>query len=166
MSSDTALRLPRRAALLGLCALAGCGFRPVYGNGGTATVLRDAITLSAPETPDGYALRQRIEDRLGRATDVRYSLDVTIDVGTVAVAVSPEDTATRINLPGTATWVLKDAAGTVLGQGKADTFAAYSTTASTVATLTAEDDAHSRLMVALADQIVTQLIALSPRLPA
>lgn len=151
---------------MGLCALAGCGFRPVYGTGGAASALRDAIALSAPQTSDGYALRQRIEDRLGRAANARYTLDVGIDVGSVAVAVSSGDAATRINLPGTATWVLKDSAGTTLGQGKADTFAAYSTTASTVATLTAEDDAHGRLMVALADQIVTQLIALSPRLPA
>ncbi|MBL3565900.1 hypothetical protein JMM59_12930, partial [Rhodovulum sulfidophilum] len=49
--------------------------------------------------------------------------------------------------------------GSVVQSGEVDSFTAYSATGSTVATRTAERDAYRRLMVILADEMVTRLLA-------
>ena len=46
--------------------------------------------------------------------------------------------------------------------GEVSTFTAYSTTGSPVATAAARRDAEDRLMVALADQLVSRLLAGAP----
>ncbi len=164
MSSDLA-PLTRRAAILGLLALAGCGFTPVYGTGGVGGKLRGAVQITAPQTVEGYRLAHRIEDRLGRATSPRYALTVTLDITSAPVAIDRTDTSTRINLPGTANWTLTDTAGVRLGTGTVDTFTGYSTTGTTVATRAAQQDARDRLATALADLVVTRLMILAPDLP-
>ena len=52
--------------------------------------------------------------------------------------------------------------GAVVTQGNVGGFTGYSATGSTVATTAARTDAQDRLMVILADQIVTRLIAAAP----
>lgn len=157
----------RRLLLFGALALGltGCGFTPLYGTGGTGTRLRGAVQVTAPQTVEGYRLAHRIEDRLGPATAPRYALAVTLDISSTPVAIDSTDTSTRINLPGTATWTLTDADGAVLGTGTVDSFTGYSTTGTTVATRSAEEDARDRLATVLADLIVTRLLMLSPSLP-
>ena len=49
--------------------------------------------------------------------------------------------------------------GQKVGAGKVQSFTSYATTGTTVATMTAETDAYKRLMVILADQVVTRLMA-------
>lgn len=72
---------------------------------------------------------------------------------------------TRYTLTGAAEWRLLEAdTGVERLSGRAESFTSYSTTGSTVAMQTAEDDASTRLMRILADQIVTRLIAEAGRL--
>lgn len=74
---------------------------------------------------------------------------------------------TRYNLRGDVTYALRDLeSGTVLSTGKVEHFTAFSASGSTVATESAERDAEARLMVILADGIVTRLMAAAPGLPA
>ena len=74
--------------------------------------------------------------------------------------------ASRYSLAGKADYKLVDAqTDAVLLTGEVASFTSWSATGSTVATQTAEDDAHKRLMVMLADQIVTRLIATAASLP-
>lgn len=156
---------PRRIALFGLLALAGCGFTPVYGNDGSADVLREAVSFTAPDTIAGFRLRSRLEDRLGRATAPNYALDVQLGQTSTPATITEDGDTTRFNLVGDATWVLTDTAGTVLANGTVDTFTSYSATGSTVATQAAATDAAARLSVALADLIVARLILAAPALP-
>ena len=72
---------------------------------------------------------------------------------------------TRYSLSGTADFALKDQAGRVLAQGRVSSFTSYSTTGTTIATLSAEGDARQRLATMLADQVVTRLLAASASLP-
>ena len=80
----------RRIALLGLVALAGCGFHPVYGPGSAAGILLGHVQITAPETVEGYRLLQALRDRLGDSIGTAYDLTVTLDISQVAAATTAE----------------------------------------------------------------------------
>lgn len=162
-------------ALAALVLLGACGFAPAYGPGGTGTALRGQVAVAAPDSPDGYALRARLEDRLGapEAATRALALSVDVEVEAVAAALTPEGAITRYDLVGWAPWRLAEAGGAVppdaqpearldapLAEGVADGFTGYSATGPTVATEAAEADARERLMVLLADEIVARLLLL------
>ena len=147
----------RRAALLGLLALGGCGFAPVY-SGANAKLL-DQVSYKTPDTTRGYALRQQFRARLGSTYNPRLQLEAGISVQTRSAAVSSEGAKTRINLIGTSNWVLTDLqTGARLATGQARGFTSYSATGTTVATQTSDDDATNRLAIILADMIVSELL--------
>ena len=65
----------------------------------------------------------------------------------------------RYNLVGTADYVLLDkASGAIVASGQVQNFTGYSATGTTVATLAAQRDAADRLMIILADKIVSELL--------
>jgi LPS-assembly lipoprotein len=139
--------------------LAGCGFAPVYGSNSSARTLRGRIAYRAPNTPEGFRLRTRLEDRLGRVERGDYLLTVRLDIDEEAVVISSAQDINRFNLPGKATWILTEAGSDApLESGTAQTFTAYSAFGTTVATQEAEDDARDHLAIALADLIVTDII--------
>jgi LPS-assembly lipoprotein len=160
---------PRRAALLALLALLGaaaCGFQPAYGPGGAGAALRGRVGVEAPATPDGFALRARLEDRLGPVASASAApaatLAAALAVEVEAAAVTPDGAITRYVLEGRAPWRLVAPDGAVLAEGEAAGFTGYSATGSTVATAAAAADARDRLMVLLADDILARLLLLPP----
>lgn len=159
-------RLPRRALLLGaLAALGACGLTPVYGPQGAAGRLFGHVRPRDPESFEEFAFNRRLAERLGPEDGARYDLDYRISIGVVAQAITPEEVTTRYSLNGTADFALKDGSGTVVTQGRVSSFTSYSTTGTTIATLSAEADARQRLAHMLADQVVTRLLAASDKLP-
>ncbi|WP_210529260.1 LPS assembly lipoprotein LptE [Rubellimicrobium arenae] len=153
----------RRTILLAPLALAACGFTPVYAPGGSGDRLRGRVAFDLPDTPDGYRLRSRLEDRLGRPEAVEATLAVVPEVETKSAAVTPDGAITRYNLEGRASWRLLEAASqATLAEGEATAFTGYSATGSIVATRAAEEDARRRLMILLADEVVTRLLLLPP----
>ncbi|MDX8355048.1 LPS assembly lipoprotein LptE [Cognatiyoonia sp. IB215182] len=161
MSSD---RISRRTAFLGLMALGGCGFAPVYGED---NALRNQISFRTQDSVAGFELRGRLEERLGVASSPRYVLSVRQSSRRRTAAITDDGDITRFNLLGTANWVLSDrSTGTRIKAGQVQTFTGYSATGATSATQAAEDDAVRRLSVALADLIVTRLLLLSSELEA
>lgn len=149
----------RRTAVLGLLALGGCGFAPVYGNGGG---LRGQIVYDTPDSVAGFRLRDRLEQRLGRPDDARYVLAVTLRERRTPAAINAAGDTTRLNVIGTANWKLTDLPGdSVLESGSFETFTSYSATGTTVATQAAATDASARLSVALADMIVSRVMIFS-----
>jgi LPS-assembly lipoprotein len=152
----------RRAALAAMLAAGGCGFTPVYAPGGAALALRNSVDVVASDTPFDYRLRTALEDRLGQTTSPVFTLTVETEVDEIEAAITPDGSITRFNLPGEAAWVLSDAVtGAELATGAVDSFTGYSTTGTTVATRTAEQDALDRLAITLADLIVARLIVAS-----
>ncbi|WP_095588721.1 LPS assembly lipoprotein LptE [Actibacterium ureilyticum] len=145
---------------LGLLPLAGCGFAPAYGTGGAATALRGQVTAAEPANRLDFLLVSRLEERLGRTATPRYRLGYQITTSRRALAITSRQEITRYNLSGEITYTLRDVTtGRLAASGTVESFASYSATSNTVATLTAERDAQDRLMTILADQIVTRLIA-------
>lgn len=157
--------LPRRALILGAPALAACGFTPAYAPGAPAAALRGRIALAAPSDKAGFDLTGRLEERLGTAEAPLFRLDYKITTKQAGLAITPDGAVTRFNLTGSVTWSLVElSTGTTRLAGQADAFTSYSATGSTIAGLAAQEDAAVRLMVILADQIVTRIIAASPKL--
>lgn len=143
-------------------ALAACGFAPAYGPGGPAAGLQGRIRVGNPSDKNGFDLVERLEERLGRPDAPAYDLAFTITTNPIGVGITPEEAITRFHLTGTVDYTLTSrASGARVTGGRVESFTAYSATGSTVAGLTAEEDAAFRLMRVLADQIVTRLIATS-----
>ena len=153
-----------RAAMAGFAAclilLSACGFQPVYGPGAPALGLRDQITIAAPSDEEGFALVRRLEERLGTASGP-YELRAEILITEDAVGILTDGTITRYNVQGAVPWQLM-AGEQVLTSGREDSFTSYSATSTTVATIFAQRDARSRLMVILADRIVAELLRTAP----
>ncbi len=159
----------RRRVLLGALALGGlsaCGFAPAYGPNGTATRLQNRILVDAPGDRASFLLVQQLETRLGRSASPDFGLSIALELKQEQMAIAANNITTRFNVIGKATYALRDLGdGKVLTTGSVDSFTGYSATGTTAATQTARADAQERLMVILADQIVTRLIAASGALP-
>ena len=149
----------RRVFLLAPLALAACGFTPAYAPGGAASGLLGRVRAADPADKNGFDFVERIEERLGRPEDTRYTLAYAIVTETVGVGVTTDNQITRYNLKGAIDYTLSDLAGQRVAGGRVQNFTAYAATGSTVAGLAAEEDAATRLMRILADQIVARLIA-------
>ncbi|MDJ1009377.1 MAG: LPS assembly lipoprotein LptE [Paracoccaceae bacterium] len=148
----------RRTLLLGLAALAGCGYEPVYAPGAVARDLRGAILVDPPSDPTGFVFVNELERRLGEPQAPRYRLTADLAVVQDNIGITADQEITRFRLRGRADYaVLDPATGGRLFDGRAEGFTTYSATATTVATRSARRDAETRLMVILADQIVTRL---------
>ncbi|WP_298259677.1 LPS assembly lipoprotein LptE [uncultured Litoreibacter sp.] len=150
----------RRFFLLALPALtAACGFEPVYGTGGSAEKLRGSILVDEPTTRDGFDLVAQLEQRLGRAQAPTYGMTVTLTVEENGLAISDTNDIERYNVLGRADYVVRNlSTNEDVHSGKVNTFTAYSSSVQPVATLAAERDATSRLMIALADKITSDLL--------
>lgn len=149
----------RRIALLVLLApLAACNFTPVYGPGGSGETIRNQIRVADPETRLDFEVLSRLEDRIG--TGAAYDLTYRIQTGERDLAIDETENIDRINVIGSLAYTVRaSATGQIVDQGEVQTFTAYATTDSPVATASARRDAENRLAVALADQLVTRLIA-------
>jgi LPS-assembly lipoprotein len=158
--------LKRRNVLLAPLLLAACGFTPAYAPGGGADRLLGTIWVQDPTNKNGFDLVERLEERLGRPESIRYDLAYTITTEAVGVGITTENEITRYNLKGVIDYTMTErASGARVAGGRVQNFTAYSATGSTVAGLSAEEDAATRLMRILADQIVARLIAVSASLP-
>ncbi|MCX7644266.1 MAG: hypothetical protein N2Z62_03090 [Rhodobacteraceae bacterium] len=150
-----------RRTVLALLALplAACGFTPVYAPGGPAAALRGSIRPDDPADRAAYAFVARFEDRMGRAgPGAPWALGYRIAVQEVGAGLTPENVATRITLQGRLDWSLRPGGGgDPVASGTTEAFTAYSATGSTTANLAARRDAEQRLMILLADQLVTRL---------
>jgi LPS-assembly lipoprotein len=148
--------------LLAALPLAACGYVPAYGPQGAATALRNRIRLNEPSSKNEFDFVARVESRLGRAQDPIYRLGFTIGTKVIKGGYTPSNSITRYQLNGSAVWVLTDiVSGATVADGRVENFTSWSATGSTIAGLTAEEDAAYRLMQILADQVVTQIVAKS-----
>ena len=152
----------RRHLAAGLALLlAGCGFQPVHGPDGAGRALREATTISVPDTRTGFRLLARLEDRLGPPAAVLYHLDVVPEITEERSAVTADGTTTRRQVLGTARYRLSRGRsdGPVIAEGTVEAFTSYSATSTPVSTRAAAEDARDRLAVILADLILTRLLA-------
>lgn len=148
----------RRTLLLGALALAGCGFRPVHGPGGTGGALMGQVRAADPATRAEFGFVAALEERLGRPAPGRLALGYRLAIARVGAAQIDAIGVTAINLRGRLDYTLTEGAATrAQGRVVADTW--FSTTATQFATQAAEEDAEARLARMLADAVVARLLA-------
>lgn len=98
--------------VLGLLALSGCGFRPLYGGGphGTAVESRlDEIDVGLIANRQGQLLRQALEAELQRAgapSYYRYHLKVNYYWSSQALGIQADSSSTRTRYVAHAEWQL------------------------------------------------------------
>jgi len=157
---DHVRSVSRRAALVGLLSLAGCGFTPVYGPGGGAEGLLGRVDIAQPSDEEGFALVKRLEERLGEPRGADLSLTANIRLREDSVGFLPDGEISRFNVVGQVNWRLARLTdGQEVAKGSEKSFASYSATSTTVATTFAQRDARRRLMIILADRIVADLMS-------
>lgn len=143
-----------------LPAVAACGFEPLYGEGTPARALQGAIDVVLVPNPFGFALNQRLTERLGPPTNPRYVLEVEARIKVEERAIQEDNTISRFNLDAVVDYTVTPLSGDQpVTSGSVRSVTGYSATGSPFATRSAEADARERLAKTLADQIVTRLSA-------
>ncbi|WP_366653937.1 LPS assembly lipoprotein LptE [Fodinicurvata sp. EGI_FJ10296] len=145
-------------ALAGLSALAGCGFRPVYGTLGGAGAEEElaAIDVSVIAEREGQQLRTyliRMLNPRGRPVDPGYRLNVTLTESQANLAVQDGRSGTRRNLTMAAQYTLSSLDGGEGTSGSLRTITSYNRQNDEFATLSAERDARERALVQTAEDI-------------
>ncbi|WP_456390774.1 LPS assembly lipoprotein LptE [Profundibacter sp.] len=156
------LSFNRRTLILMLAALGACGFQPAYGPNGAATNLQANIEIDAPTTRDGFNFVRHLEERLGQPETAQFTLSYALKLNEDDLGITPAQSITRYNVLGAVDYAVHAVGnGAVVHSGTVDAFTSYSATGTTVSTQTAKRAAYARLMIILADQITTRLIATS-----
>jgi len=131
----------------GLVALAGCGFKPLYGTsadgGGTSL---DMAAVRVDPIPDriGQILRNEITNRLTAGVGpqpARYRLNVELTESSQPLQIQTSDTITRYNLRLVAAFQLIDVStGNVVYHDKAEGVGSYDVVTSEYSTLVGEQE--------------------------
>lgn len=153
---------PRRYALAALALLAACGFEPLYAPSGPAAGALGRVDVAVIEGTPGFAMRERLVDRLGRADAALWTLDVDLSFVKRGVAITEQDVTSRYDVTGAAAWTLTPLDGVtppLSGEEQATTgySAPTSDTSSAYAILSAQRAAEERLAVLLADRIARRV---------
>lgn len=149
--------------LLTLPALAGCGFRPLYGSGdGTEVVPEFAqIAIAQPDDRGEQLLRNRLLDILtpkGSPDRPRYLLNYRITESVGSVFVTRREEITRSNLVFSVSATLHDyESGATILSTSATSRASFNQTTNDYANLITERDARNRAMRDAAEQIRIRL---------
>jgi LPS-assembly lipoprotein len=157
----------RAVALMPLAALAGCGFKPLYGQTGGATTdvsVSDSLA-SVRVTPMrdrvGQQMHNFLRDRLnpyGQPAAPLYKLQVELRESVDEVGVRRDETATRANLKLTANFVLQAVAdGAELTSGSSVSTTSFDILDEAFATTVSEEDARERALREVADDIRRRL---------
>lgn len=134
--------------------LAGCGFRPMYGD--TLAPQLSAVFVEPIPERDGYELRNQLIDLLhsdGTRAGKHYVLAVTLNESSQGIALQNDASITRYNQTLTAHYVLTDARGKVLTQGDQTGLSAYNVAISPYATVVAAQDSSRRAAQGIAERI-------------
>ncbi len=142
----TAKTLALALAGIGLTALGGCGFTPLYGTPGVSSGL-SSIQVIAPEGRVGYLLREDLDDELAHNKDApsawRLNLDVTQSRDPRGLR--QDNTAERYEVGVTVKYTLSDAStGKVALTGQVSSQVSYDAADQPYAGIAARQDSQQR----------------------
>ena len=153
----------RRALLLSLAALGGCGFRPLY-SGGTQNGpgrLLGKVRIIADRGELPFRLREAlIENMRPASAGAPLTLTVKTSVTRDGLLIEDDDEITRYNLTLEVDYTLRRANSPApLYTNNARTIAAFNATASQYATLVSEREVQARAAEDIAEKISRRLAA-------
>ncbi len=151
-------------ALLTALGLAGCGFRPLYGETTTSaavTAALESVSVDPIRSLVGAELRNYLIDRLtptGQSASARYRLAINIGETRVGGGVRLDASVTRYSYRLTAKYQLIDAQnGDVIYAGTSFSDVPYDVVESQFATVYAQFDAESRAAETISEDIKIRL---------
>lgn len=161
----------KRTGMAGLLPLAlavgACGFQPLYGTQNEKPMSDELALVDVAPIKDriGQELRSRLLDALtpkGASDKPRYSLEVKLTESIEQTAVQKTAFATRANMTVSANFTLHDLRvskqkSQAVASGNTQVVSSYNILNSTFATLAAENDARSRAVAEIADEIRIRL---------
>jgi LPS-assembly lipoprotein len=156
----------KRAAILLVLTLGGCGLKPLYSGGSSGVVAQtlSGIAVTPIEGKSGWLVRNALSDRLAATGTPRYRLDITLDDKIEGFGVRRDDAVTRERRTLRARYQLVDAAnGMVLLDATAGSDAGIDVVSSDYGTIAAENTALERLAGIVADQIVARIALYAER---
>ncbi|TYO88870.1 LPS-assembly lipoprotein [Oceanicella actignis] len=148
------------AALLAAATLGACGFAPMNRAGSGPARALGAIALDVPTDRLGFALREALERRLGRAApDAPLRLTAELSFSSSGLAITDDNSITRYVLRGRSRYILTGGEDFAPVSGFVEAVTAYSATGSLFATRAAERDAQERLARELGERIADRVLA-------
>lgn len=158
------VKFPAILCVSAALALAGCGYRPLYGSAeGNGNVATSLSSISIPEAEDraGQLVRNDLLSsmRSGKGED-RYLLNLTTIVADNNIVAKPQPNVTRQSIQITATYQLVDKSnGAIVTQGTTFARASYDVIRQPFADLQAQTDATERAALEVSADIRTRLAA-------
>lgn len=151
------------ALAIAVLALAGCGYRPLYGTASaTPNVENNLARIEIKHIPDrsGQMMRTALERRLtprgfSGAPDYQLAVGLSESIGEIATART--GFSTRANLSLSASYALTTPDGAQAAHGSVRTVASYNVLDSDFATVSARNDARERAVEILADDLRNRL---------
>jgi len=161
-------------AVATLASLSACGFQPLYGSvapGQTRTKDYLATVRIAP-LPDraGQQLHNLLRDHInpkGQPANPNYTLQIRVSESLEELGIRKDETATRASLTVYADFELLDArTGERVFNGRSRSFNSYNILESQFATLYSENDARSRALREISNDIRNRLAVYFARIAA
>jgi len=154
----------RRLTAMFLCAtlLAGCGFQPLLGRQPGSSVPDELAAIAIAPVPDrsGQLLRNALLDNLkprGTALASQYVLTIRLQEPRQTIALRRDDVISRSSYSAVAVFDLHDRQGRKITSGSSTFTTDYEIAVSEYATRASLEDARSRVLVLIADDIRNQL---------
>lgn len=139
--------------------MSGC-FRPMLAAGGSASSLLGKVSLPAIDGRFGYFLSKSLEDRLGAPAETAWTLSVSHRIQRSDLAVSSDNSVTRITLTAIANWTLRQRSnGAVVLSDQVVVRSGYNATTSLFATRQAKQDIERRLARDIGERIARRIQA-------
>ncbi len=142
-----------------VCALAGCGFRPLYATGAQGGPAIGPVVIDTIEGKSGHVLKTELDLLLGvergSGPVKRLSVRLTESYGLVGLRV--DEASSRADLRLSAAYTLYDDAGEEVLRGVADSVASYEVPSSSFGEIAAQNDARERAAELLAERIRAEI---------
>ncbi|MBV9994036.1 MAG: hypothetical protein JO127_02365 [Caulobacteraceae bacterium] len=154
-------RLAPVLAVLGLAALGGCGFTPLYGGPGATSGLSH-IDVVAPEGRVGFLLREDLDDALGhdKGAPPAYRLELAISQGRAAHGLTVSGVSQRFEIDLGVDYTLTDlATGKVARTGHVTSDISYDSAVQPYAGIAARQNTQELVALNAAAKIQRELAA-------
>ena len=138
-------------AIVAVVGLSGCGFTPLYGEGGVGSSL-SRIAVTAQDDRLGYRVREQLEDALGRDSTQAplWRLETVLEQSRRPLGRRIDDTATRYELTVRGVWTLTPSAGGPAVAGVETVTTTYAAADQPFAAIAAQQDGEERAAAELA----------------
>ena len=151
---------------VGMALVSGCGFSPIYGDGGTQNVASDDLrlveVLEIKGVPGTERIRQQLaselNDTLRNDGASQYSINIQITENFAAMGIRPDGSASREQYVLEAQYQLKDnSSGDILDEGTVTSRNAYDVVLSDFSNFQAREDSAQRGIKEIARSIALRL---------